>query len=161
MPWIAACLIFYFLGLLTKAAETSFTLAPVTGLVIGAFSFTNTKSFIYQIIPLADTHFIGGSLPSRCLQCFIFASRAGSKCGRSPLTSQRIHLLHQMNWPIHAKVAQQHTYNYIKYVKYCPLYNRHERWSLQCNRSQSVFPLLSLDCYLQQMTRWEGWFCCD
>lgn len=83
MLWIAACLIFYFLGLLTKAAETSFTLAPVTGLVLGVFPFTNTNSFIDQIIPLADTHFVGGSLPSRCLERFIFAARAGSKCRQS------------------------------------------------------------------------------
>lgn len=144
--WIVACLVFYFLGLLTKAAETSFTLAPVTGLVLGAFPFTNTNSFIDQIIPCADTHFVGGSLPSCYLQCFIFAATAGSKCRHSPFTSQRIHLLHQTNWPIHAKTAQQPTYNYIKYVKYCPLYNKHERCSLQWSRSQGVFPFLSLDC---------------
>jgi hypothetical protein len=73
-----ACLIFYSLGLLTKAAETTFTLARVTGLVLGAFPFTETNSFIEQIIPLADTHFVGGSLSSCCLQYFIFAARAGS-----------------------------------------------------------------------------------
>jgi hypothetical protein len=155
--WIAACLI----GLLTKAAETSFTLAPVNGLVLGAFPFTNANSFIDQIIPLADTHFVGDTLPSRCLQCFTFAVRAGSKCRHSPLTSQRIYLLLQKNWPIHAKISQQPTYIYIKYVKYCPLYNKHERLSLQWNRSQGVCPRLSLDCYLLQMTRWEGWFSCD
>jgi len=159
--WIAACLMFYFLGLLTKAADTSFILAPVTGLVIGAFHFTETNSFIDQIIPLADTHFVGGSLPSCCLHCFVFAARAGSKCRRSPLTSQRIHLLHQMNWPIYAKIVQQPTYNYVKYVEQCPSYNKHEWCSLQWNRSQGVFPLLRLDCYLLQMTRWESWFSCD
>lgn len=37
MFWIAGCLIFYFLGLQTKAAETSFTLAPETGHLLGPF----------------------------------------------------------------------------------------------------------------------------
>jgi len=77
----------------------------------------NTDSFIDQIIPCADTHFVGGSLPSCYLQCFIFAARAGSKCRHSPFTSQRIHLLHQTNtYP-----CQDCTTAYLQLRKICKI----------------------------------------